>query len=75
MNNLQNRIADLLLPMLGKSMTAAAIHTNCRKIGVSPDSLHRSNLGALSTELAKGLSIFLGADRAAVVARTIAMLD
>ena len=75
MSHLQNRIADLLLPMLGKSMTTAAIHTNCRKIGVAPDALHRSNLAALSAELAKGLSIFLGADRAAVVARTIATLE
>lgn len=75
MSHLQNRITDLLLPMLGKSMTAAAIHTNCRRIGVSPDTLHRNNLGALSAELAKGLSVFVGADRAAVVARSIAMLE
>ncbi len=37
--------------------------------------LHRSNFDALSAELAKGLSVFVGVDRAAVVARTIAILE
>ena len=74
MSGLQNSITEMLLPMLGKNMTAAAIQTSCRKIGVTPDGLQRTNLAALSVELAKGLRIFLGADRAESVARNIALL-
>ena len=60
-------LSGLLAPYIGQTMARASVSAHIQKLGLTNDALTDLEVEALLEKLAKGLTVFLGREKAAAV--------
>jgi hypothetical protein len=72
--SMYERVKEVLSPLLGEIMAKSTIKLHCRKLGIEPDALKVADLAALSSEIEKGMGVFVGSAKAKELSQKIAEL-
>jgi hypothetical protein len=67
-------IINILLPYFGQTIAEGALQLSCKSLGVDRTDIDSSKLPAIAKAIEKRLVVFLGTEKAAVVAGQIAAL-
>ena len=60
MTDLFGQIVEMLEPIVGKNMAIASVKTQCKKIGVTPEELSKTNIDELIKYLQPAIKVFAG---------------
>ena len=73
-NQYAQKIHAIMLPLVGDFMASGVLKTQTKNIGIDEESIKPENLTALSEAIKKGLSLFLGSEKAEKIAAQIRLL-
>lgn len=74
-NNLYaQKIYEIISPILGDLMAKGAIRTQCKKIGISEDSIQQKDIASIAENIKKALVLFVGSENATHLANKIYMI-
>jgi len=68
------KIYEIVSPVLGDLMTKGAIRSQCKKIGVSEESIEYKHLNTLSENFGKAMVLFIGSENARLISNKIKLL-
>jgi hypothetical protein len=71
---LGERIEETLTPIVGTVLASVSVELEAKRLGKTPDTLDRSDLGPLSENLERQLGLVVGQDLAAAAARNVRRL-
>jgi len=57
-NSVLDKIKEILVPKLGESVTDSALRVNCKRIGISPEEITKSQIPELVKNLKATLMLF-----------------
>ncbi|MFT3739521.1 MAG: hypothetical protein QM786_12245 [Breznakibacter sp.] len=70
-NPLTKRIQSILVPLLGESMAMGVIKKQAEMLGTSEETLELKHMPQMADNIQKGLSIFLGNEKAQQISNLI----
>lgn len=70
-NVLAQRVEETLRPVIGTVLASVTIDVESKRIGKSPDSIERDDLGAISENLVAALRLVVGQEMAEAAARRV----
>jgi hypothetical protein len=73
-NQLLEKTVEILSAYLGAMVAKSSIKLHCKNLGIEPEALDKSSLPRVATEIQKGLTVFVGADKAKVISEQISAL-
>ena len=73
-NSISQNIYNILSPLIGDIMAQGVLKSQSEKIGVTDESIATAHLPRLSEEIRKGLVLFLGSEKAKMIAQRITEL-
>jgi hypothetical protein len=73
-NSISQNIYNILSPLIGDIMAQGVLKSQSEKIGATDESISVAHLPKLSEEIRKGLVLFLGSDKAKLIAQRITEL-
>jgi hypothetical protein len=68
------KIYEIVSPVLGDMMTKGALRSQCKKIGISEESIEYKHLNLLSENIGKAMILFIGTEKARVITNKIKTL-
>jgi hypothetical protein len=68
------KIYEIVSPVLGDMMTKGALRSQCKKIGISEESIEYKHLNLLSENIGKAMVLFIGTENARLIANKIKTL-
>lgn len=68
------KIYEIVSPVLGDMMTKGALRSQCKKIGISEESIEYKHLTLLSENIGKAMVLFIGTENARLIANKIKTL-
>lgn len=74
-NLLAQRIEETLRPVIGTVMATVSLDVETKRIGKSPDTIDRADLGPLADNLANALKLVVGQDLAEAAASKVRQLS
>jgi hypothetical protein len=63
-NTYAQKIFEIISPVLGELMAKGALRSQCKKIGISEDSIQPKDMVLLSDNIGKALILFIGSENA-----------
>lgn len=73
-NLLAQRIEETLRPVIGTVMATVSVDVETKRIGKTPDTIERGDLGSLADNLANALRLVVGQDLAEAAATKVRQL-
>lgn len=73
-NLLAQRIEETLRPVIGTVMATVSVDVETKRIGKSPETIERGDLGSLADNLANALRLVVGQDLAEAAATKVRQL-
>jgi len=73
-NLLAQRIEETLRPVIGTVMATVSVDVETKRIGKSPETVERGDLGSLADNLANALRLVVGQDLAEAAATKVRQL-
>ena len=73
-NQYAQKIYEIIAPVLGDIMAKGALRSQCKKIGISEDSIQQKDIALFSENLKKAMVLFVGSDNASHLANKIKMI-
>lgn len=70
-NLLAQRIEETLRPVIGTVLASVSVDVESKRIGKTPDTIERSDLGDIADNLVSALRLVLGQDMAEAAARKV----
>jgi hypothetical protein len=74
-NQLLNKTMEILSSYLGDMVAKSSIKLHCGRLGIAPEALDKAMMPSMAAEMLKGLSIFVGAEKAKVIAEQLSTLE
>jgi len=68
------KIYEIVSPVLGDLMTKGALRSQCKKIGISEESIEYKHLSILSENIGKAMILFIGTENARLITNKIKTL-
>jgi len=65
------KIYEIVSPVLGDLMTKGALRSQCKKIGISEESIEYKHLNLLSENIGKAMILFIGSENARLIVNKI----
>jgi hypothetical protein len=73
-NQLLDKTMEILSSYLGNMVAKSTLKLHCGRLGIAPEALDKAMLPRIAAEMLKGLSIFVGAEKAMAIAEQIKAL-
>ena len=74
-NILLDKTLEILGAYLGTMVAKSSIRLHCKNLGIEPEALDKVSLPRIAAEIHKGLSVFVGADKAKAISEQISSLE
>jgi hypothetical protein len=68
------KIYEIISPFLGDLMAKGAIRTQCKKLGISEDTIEHKDIAPISENIKKAMIMFVGSENAIHLANKIKMI-